>query len=38
LFALGLAAADREVMKAGGKAVEVVRLRITAAGRMAIEK
>jgi hypothetical protein len=32
----GLAAAEREVMKAGGKAIEVVRLRITAAGRMAI--
>jgi len=34
----GLAAAEREVMKAGGKAVEVVRISITAAGRRAIEK
>jgi len=33
----GLAAAEREVVKAGGKAVEVVRVRITAAGRRAIE-
>jgi hypothetical protein len=33
----GLAAADREMVMAGGKAVEVVRLRITAAGRRAIE-
>jgi hypothetical protein len=31
-----LAAADREVAMAGGKAIEVVRLRITAAGRSAI--
>jgi hypothetical protein len=33
----GLAAAERQVAMAGGKAVEVVRLRITAAGRKAIE-
>jgi hypothetical protein len=32
----GLATADHEVMMAGGKAVEVVRVRITAAGRRAI--
>ena len=32
----GLAAAEREVAMAGGKAIEVVRLRITAAGRRAI--
>jgi hypothetical protein len=32
-----LAARDREVAMAGGKAVEVVRIRITAAGRSAIE-
>jgi hypothetical protein len=32
-----LAAQEREVMMAGGKAVEVVRLRITVAGRRAIE-
>jgi hypothetical protein len=31
-----LAAAQREVAMAGGKAVEVVRLRITAAGRRAV--
>jgi hypothetical protein len=31
-----LAAAEREVVRTGGKAVEVVRLRITAAGRRAI--
>jgi hypothetical protein len=31
-----LAAAEREVAMAGGKAVEVVRIRITAAGRRAI--
>jgi hypothetical protein len=34
----GLATAEREAMKAGAKAVEVVRLRITAAGRNAIEE
>jgi len=33
----GLAAAEREVVMAGGKAVEMVRMRITAAGRRAIE-
>ncbi len=34
----GLATAERETMKAGAKPVEVVRLRITAAGRTAIEE
>jgi hypothetical protein len=34
----GLATATRESMNAGGKTVEVVRLRITAAGRKAIEE
>jgi len=33
----GLAAAEHEVVMAGDKAVEVVRIRITAAGRDAIE-
>ena len=33
----GLATATRESMKAGGKTVEVVRIRITTAGRRAIE-
>jgi hypothetical protein len=33
-----LATAEREIMKAGAKPVEVVRLRITAAGRNAIEE
>ena len=33
-----LATAERETMKAGAKPVEVVRLRITAAGRKAIEE
>jgi hypothetical protein len=32
-----LAAAEREVVKAGGKAIEVVRIRITKARRQAIE-
>jgi hypothetical protein len=32
-----LATAEREVMKAGGKTIEVVRVRITAAGRKVIE-
>jgi hypothetical protein len=32
-----LATREREVMMAGGKAVEVVRLRITTAGRRAVE-
>jgi hypothetical protein len=31
-----LAAAEREVAMAGGKAIEVVRIKITAAGRKAI--
>jgi hypothetical protein len=34
----GLATAKRERMKAGGKTVEVVRVRITEAGRRAIEE
>jgi len=38
LFRTGLAAAEREVVMAGGKAIEVVRVRITAAGRRAIEE
>jgi hypothetical protein len=33
-----LAVTQREVVMAGGKAVEVVRIRITAAGRRAIEE
>jgi hypothetical protein len=33
-----LAATEREVIISGGKAIEVVRLRITAAGRKAIEE
>jgi len=33
-----LAATEREVMMAGGKAIEIVRVRITAAGRRAIEE
>jgi hypothetical protein len=37
LVRAGLAAAKREMVMAGGKAVEVVRVRITAAGRQAIE-
>ena len=32
-----LAAREREVMKAGGKMIEVMRLRITAAGRRTVE-
>jgi hypothetical protein len=32
-----LAAAEREIVKAGGKSVEVVRIRITNAGWKAIE-
>jgi hypothetical protein len=32
----GLAAAEHEVVMAGGRAIEVVRIRITAAGRSAI--
>jgi hypothetical protein len=34
----GLAAAEPEVVMAGGKAIEVVRIRITAAERRAIEE
>jgi hypothetical protein len=33
-----LAATQREVAMAGGRAIEVVRIRITAAGRRAIEE
>jgi hypothetical protein len=33
-----LAAAKREVVMVGGNAIEVVRIRITAAGRKAIEE
>jgi hypothetical protein len=38
LVRAGLATAEREIMKAGAKPVEVVRLQITAAGRKAIEE
>jgi hypothetical protein len=38
LVRTGLATAERETMKAGAKPVEVVRLRITAAGQKAIEE
>jgi hypothetical protein len=34
----GLASTQRETVKAGAKPVEVVRVRITAAGRKAIEQ
>jgi hypothetical protein len=37
LVRAGLAAEERDVMKAGGKTIEVVRIRITEAGRKAIE-
>ena len=37
LVRAGLAAAKREVVMAGGKAIEVVRVRITAAGRRAFD-
>jgi hypothetical protein len=37
LIRTGLAIADREIVKAGGKPIEVVRVRITAAGRKMIE-
>jgi len=37
LVRAGLATAEREVIKTGGKTIEVVRVRITAAGRKAIE-
>jgi len=33
LVRAGLATAEREVIKTGGKTIEVVRVRITAAGR-----
>jgi hypothetical protein len=36
LVRAGLAAAEREVVMAGGRAIEIVRVRITAAGRRAI--
>ena len=37
LVCAGLAAEERDVMKAGGKTIEVVRIRIKEAGRKAIE-
>jgi hypothetical protein len=37
LVRTGLAAEEREVVKAGGEPIEVVRVRITAAGRKMIE-
>jgi hypothetical protein len=37
LVNVGLATAEREVVKTGGKPIEVVRVRITAGGREAIE-
>jgi len=37
LVRAGLAAAEREALNAGGKTIEVVRLRITETGRRAIE-
>src|SRR5262249_35524956 len=37
LVSTGLAAAQRETMRAGGKTSEVVRIRITDAGRQALE-
>jgi hypothetical protein len=37
LIATGFAAIEREVVKAGGKTVEIVRIKITAAGREAIK-
>jgi len=37
LVSAGLATAEREVVKAGRKTIEVVRVRITEAGRKAIE-
>ncbi len=36
LVRAGLAAAEREGVMAGGRAIEIVRVRITAAGRRAI--
>jgi hypothetical protein len=38
LVRAGLATAELEVMKAGAKPVEAIRLQITAAGRKAIEE
>ena len=38
LIATGLAAAEHEVVKVGGKTIEVSRIRITAAGREALAK
>ena len=37
LVRAGLAAEELDVMKAGGKTIEIVRIRITEAGRKAIE-
>ena len=37
-FRTGLATAERETMKAGGKTIEVIRIRITDVGRRAIEE
>jgi hypothetical protein len=37
LVRAGLATAEREVMKAGSEPIEVVRIKITEAGRMALE-
>jgi capsid protein len=37
LIRAGLATAERETMKAGAKPVEVLRVRVTDAGRRAIE-
>jgi hypothetical protein len=36
LFRRGLTAAEREVAMAGGRAIDIVRIRITAAGRRAV--
>jgi hypothetical protein len=36
LVRAGLATAERETMKAGGKTIEIVRIRITGAGRDAL--
>jgi hypothetical protein len=38
LVRTGLATAERETIKARGKTIEVVRVRITEAGRKAIER
>jgi hypothetical protein len=37
LLATGLAAAEHEVVKTGSKTIEITRIKITAAGRQAIE-